>query len=372
VVPPGFPSVGRLTCVRLLAFLGAVLVSASATAQEQADLAEDAPRERIRVSGSVRAGAEYDDNVFRLEGDDQEGGFLSRYFGALDVATPAAARSVVAFSLSHGGKFFFRDEHGRADTLLTQLNLTYRQKLWDPFGVWASADMKDRTEREPRRDYNRGGLGSGVEFYLGPATLRLGGAWRYFAFKPSSESSSSNGEGVVRANVDIYGGFEGHAGYTIARRYFDTGRFERDGDDLLQIEDELRRDTFHVGSLGVGYNGVVVADLGYNYAQNTSNSFGQGLRRHSLNVTLTAPLVWRLFASAHFELQRTTYDDPVLIDANFLIDEDNRNAAVLSLARAIGDHWEIEARYSLYLQEFGVGSDYRRQTMFVAGAYVFD
>jgi hypothetical protein len=348
------------------------ILSPGVVAQETAQVAEDAPRERLRVSGSVRAGAEYDDNVFRLEGVDQEGGFLSRYFGALDLATRAAPRSIVAFSLTHGGKFFFLDEHGRADTLLTQLSLTYRQKLWEPFGVWASADMKDRTEREPRRDYNRGGLGAGVEFYAGPATLRLGGAWRYFAFKPSSDSSSSNGEGLTQVSVEVYDGVDIYGGYTIARRFFDTDRFEREDDDILPVEGELRRDTFHVGGLGARYHGVVVADVGYSYAQNTSNSYGQGLRRHSLDVTLTAPLFWRLFASAHFELQRTTYDDPVLIDANFLVDEDNRNAAVLSLARAIGDHWEIETRYSLYLQEFGVGSDYRRQTIFLAGAYVFD
>ena len=55
-----------------------------------------------------------------------------------------------------------------------------------------------------------------------------------------------------------------------------------------------------------------------------------------------------------------------------LCDEENRNAGVLSLVRSFGEHWEVEARYSLYLQEFGVGSDYQRQTLLLAAAYVFD
>lgn len=325
-----------------------------------------------RVAGSVRAGTEYDDNVFRLEGEGQEGGFLSRYFGTLDLATRALPRSIASASISHGGKFFFQNDHGRADTLLTQLNLAYRQRLWEPFGIWAQADMKDRTERETRRDYNTGGAGAGVEAFSGRVSARAGAAARYFAYKPASGSSSTNVEGLLRVSVDILDGVAAYAGYTLARRSFDVDRFERRDQEVVPVEGDPRRDMFHIGQIGVGYRGSIVADLNYSYAQNVSNSFGQGLRRHAVDLTITAPLPWRLFASAHLELQRTTYDDPVLIDANFLVDEDNRNAAVISLVRALGENWEVETRYSLYLQEFGVGSDYRRQTILLALGYVFD
>lgn len=326
-----------------------------------------------RVSGSVRAGAEYDDNVFRLEGDEREGGFLSRYFGTLDLATRAQQRSVVAASLSHGGKFFFANEQGAADTLLSQASIGYRYRIWQPFGVWVQADLRDRTERILKRDYTTGGIGTGLESGLGPASLRLGGAGRFFAYKPNPEASSANLEGLASASFDVGGGLSFSLGYTVARRAFDTDRFQREGEDVVAIEGELRRDVFHVSRVGVGYRSrQFVGELSYGYSANTSNSFGQGLRRHAVNLTLTAPLPWRLFASLHAELQRTTYDDPVRIDATFLVDEDNRNAGVLSLVRAIGEHWEVETRYSVYLQEFGVGGDYSRQTFFLAGAYLFD
>lgn len=340
---------------------------ATGTAWAQGD--EDPGR---RVAGSVRVGTEYDDNVFRLEGEEQEGGFLSRYFTTLDLAGRGPAQSIATLSLSHGGKFFFLDEHGPADTLLTQLNLGYRHRLVTPVTLWASADMKDRTERISRRDYNLGGAGGGVEVRMGRFGLRGGAAWRYFAFKPNAESSSANAEGLAQLRWSILDELHATAGYTLARRGFETDRYRREGDEVTVLEGDPRRDTFHVGSAGVAYSGVVVAEARYVYALNASNSYGQELTRHSFDVTLTAPLFWRLFASVHVELQRTTYQDPVLIDANFLVDEDNRNAAVASIARAIGDYFEIEARYSIYLQEFGVGSDYRRQTLMLAAGFLVD
>lgn len=323
------------------------------------------------VSGTVRAGAEYDDNVFRSD-TQKEGGALSRYYAALDVASRAWGPAVVSASLSHGGKFFFSNTHGAADTLLSQGSVAYRHRLLEPLVLFAQADVRDRTERVLKRDYTTGGVGAGLEGSLGPATLRLGGGGRFFAYKPNPEASSANIEGLSTLTLRLPASFSLNLGYNIARRAFDTDRFTRVDEDVVEVEGELRRDVFWVSRAGFGYRGKVVADLSYAYSANSSNSFGQGLRRHSLELTVTAPLPWRLFASVHGELQRTTYDDPVRIDASFLVDEDNRNAAVLSLVRAIGDHWEIETRYSLYLQEFGVGGDYSRQTIFLAGAYVFD
>ncbi len=366
------PPLSTPTLIRQLRQLVAhtVVTCAALTALVSSAAAQDDGR---RVAGSVRAGAEYDDNVFRLEGDGREGGFLSRYFAALDLATRATAQSSVSASLSHGGKFFFDNEQGAADTLLSQVALGYRHRLTEPLGLWVQADLRDRTERVLKRDYATGGASGGVEAFLGPLSLRVGGGGRFFAFKPNPEASSSNAEGLANASVDVGHGLSLSLGYSAARRAFDTDRFRREDEDVIPVDGELRRDVFHVGQIGAGYRSKrVVAELAYAYSLNTSNSFGQGLRRHALNLTVTAPLPWRLFASLHAELQRTTYDDPVRIDATFLVDEDNRNAGVLSLVRAIGEHWEIEGRYSLYLQEFGVGGNYSRQTFFLAAAYVFE
>ncbi|MEZ4459596.1 MAG: hypothetical protein R3E66_07660 [bacterium] len=323
-----------------------------------------------RVSGSVRAGMEYDDNALRTEAVEPVPDFLARYFTALTMQYPAAApRSSFVFDLAHGGKFFMAEPD--ADTLLTQVYVGYQQRLGQPIGIYAQLDIKDRTERISRRDYNRGGGGAGLDVFLGDFSLRTGVAARYFAFKPSPDASSSNVESSSRVRWDFLPSAYAALSYTYARRAFSTTRFLlRDG--LVEEDPNVERsDTFHVVSASVGWRGPVVLEAAYAYSVNDSNSYGQNLGRHSADLTGTAALPWQLFLSAHLELQRTTYEDPVLIDADFLVDEDNRNSLVGSVARALGDSWEVEVRYSLYLQEFGVGSDYSRQTVMLAAGYLF-
>lgn len=324
------------------------------------------------MRGSVRAGMEYDDNAFRTEGEGVVEDFLARYFTALSVATRVMSRGGVVADIKHGGKFFV--EQGDADTLLTQVYLSYQHRLTELLGTYISIDVKDRTERLSVRDYNRGGLGAGFDLYLGPVSIRAGGALRYFAFKPNPESSSSNFEGAFRLRWDISEQFDTSVSYTYAAREFDTVRFELDEATNRIVEDpsEERGDAFHVGTAGVAFRGPLVVEFVYSLLVNRSNSYGQNLVRHSGEVTLTAPLPGNFFVSSHIELQRTRYDDPVLLDASFQVDEDNRNGVVLSLARTFGESWEVEARYSLYLQEFGVGNDYQRQTFLTAMAYLFE
>lgn len=346
--------------VAKLVSLVCILVAAPVAAQDSS------------VRGSVRAGMEYDDNAFRTEGEGVVEDFLARYFTALTLASRVMTRGAVVADIKHGGKFFV--EEGDADTLLTQVYLSYQHRLTKPFGTYVAVDLKDRTERLSVRDYNRGGIGAGFDFYLGPVSIRTGGALRYFAFKPNPESSSSNYEGSFRLQWDLNDSFDTSVGYTYASRAFDTVRFELDESTNRIFEDpsEERSDAFHVATAGVGFRGPVVVEFLYSLLINRSNSYGQNLIRHSGEVTVTAPLPAQFFVSAHIELQRTRYDDPVLLDASFQVDEDNRNGLVLSLARTFGESWEVEARYSLYLQEFGVGSNYRRQTFLSAIAYLFE
>ena len=322
-----------------------------------------------RVTGSVRAGAEWDDNALRTENQDPVSDVLARYIAALTLQYPGADRSVVVFDLTHGGKFFATQPE--ADTLLTQVYLGYQHRLTEMMGIYIQLDVKDRTERESHRDYNRGGIGAGADFFAGDFSLRVGGAARYFAFKPSPDASSSNVEASSRLRWDFASSAYASVNYTYARRSFETSRFVLNDTGIDEDPSSLRADAFHVAGVSVGWKGPAVLEASYVYSVNTSNSYGQNLRRHGADLTATAALPWQLFVSGHLELQRTTYEDPVLIDASFLVDEDNRNSLVGSVARALGDSWEVELRYSLYLQEFGVGSDYQRQTLMLATGYLF-
>ncbi len=347
--------------IAVLLVLLCCFASANASAQDQ------------YVAGGVRAGAEFDSNANRLEGEQARADFLARYFANVALQGRAGSRGSVTFDVNHGGKFFA--EQADADTLLTQVALGYRHRLTSNVGAWTQFDIKDRTERISIRDYNRGGLAGGLDLSIGDVFARAGAGWRYFAYKPSPEFSSSNVEGQASVGWQFAERWQASLGYTFAHRDFDTPRLTVDSSDstsIASVAAEERSDRFHFGQLSVAFRGPVIAQATYALAINTSNSFGQGLTRHILDLTITSELFWDLLASARLELQRTSYADPVLIDASFIIDEDNRNAIVASLARPFLGDWEVELRYSVYLQEFGVGSDYSRQTVLLAVGYLFD
>ncbi len=321
------------------------------------------------IDGSVRAGVEHDNNALRNE-DEATPDFLARYFTNVTLTTRAMPRAYITVDLNHGGKFFY--EVADADTLLTQVYLGYRQQFVDVFGIYMSVDVKDRTERISDRDYNRGAIGGGIDLTFGDFSARAGASVRYFAFKPSAESSSSSFEGTSRLNYNFTDDFVAGVGYTLARRGFDTPRFELDGDQVVPDQENDRRDLLHLASASIGYRGPVVVDFLYYYILNDSNSYGQNFNRHAFELTITAPLFWEILLTAHAEVQRTTFDDPVILDAITFIDEDNRNSLVASVARPLFDEsWEFEIRYSLFLDEFGADSEYQRQTVMTAIGYLF-
>ncbi len=347
-----------------LALLGALAIVAPTRALAQ---------EPVEVAAQVRAGVEYDDNALRLPADAApEGDALARYFLSLDANSGA-------FSLSarQGGKIFTNASD--ADTLLTQAALSYARRV-GPLGLALSLDLKDRTERVPILDYTRGGVtGRVVGRPVERLTLTLGAGWRFFAFKPNSATSSSGPFTAATASIALADAWSASLDYSVFSRGFESPIFERvdaassttDTFTLAQ-GDPLRSDLFQIARASVGWRGPVVLDAGYTLSINRSNSYGQDLVRHTVDASLTAPLPLDFFVSARGQLQRTGYDDPVLLDANFGIDEDNRNVLVASLSRPLTEDWDVELRYSLYTQEFGVGADYRRQTLLLAVGYTYE
>ena len=145
-----------------------------------------------------------------------------------------------------------------------------------------------------------------------------------------------------------------------------------DGAFVPYSDGRKRSDQYDAVQLSLRYQRTISARIGYQYGRNRSNSFGQELRRHGVEASVTVPLFWEVFLSGRAEVQRTRYQDRVLIDDFFFIDEDNRNNLAAALARPIGDGWEVEVRYNFFAQEFGADGEYGRQTIGVAIGYYLD
>lgn len=330
-------------------------------------------RGEVDWSAQVRVGVEYDSNATRVATDQAEGDMLMRYFGALDVRTASPGAGGGVLSVRQGGKAFATAR--RADTLLTLVNASWQQPLGRRVGLGASLSLKDRTERTSQQDYTRLGATLDATWWLGRWSGALSGGYGVFAYKPNRVASSRGGQASASALWQLSAPWRLTLGATWLARGFDVPRVSR-ADETTGVvfvqEGELREDTFYAASLGAQWRGPLVVELLYTLSVNRSNSYGQDLLRHTAQLVFTAPIAWDILASGRVELQRTSYNDPVLVDANFEIDEDNRNAVVLSLARPFGEGWDVEAKYSLYTQEFGSGSPYRRQTVFLSVGYVFD
>ncbi|MGM0559203.1 MAG: hypothetical protein ACQEVA_22650 [Myxococcota bacterium] len=345
------------------------------------------PQKRGPFEGSLRVGVEYDDNPLRLQEDDpridssdpqfdffddQPDG-LARYFGTLQWRDDVGSDGQASVELRHGGKLYL--DTSEADALLTQAVGSYRhragKKLW--WGV--AADVKDRTERFSRFDYNRGGAQAFLASALGPWRLRASGGWRYFAFKPAPSLSSRGPQLGAGLRYFLSEHWALDADYAVSLR-----RFDRSIDEDNVLNTRPRRDVFHFAEAGVSYRQDIIFEASYILSINESSIDAQSLTRHRLDVSLTAPLVWRMYTTLHAELQRTMVSETSRPDALFFVDEENRNVFVASLARSFGERWELEARYSLYLEEFsdtdpGAGSvdlSYRRQTLLIAVGYTFD
>lgn len=353
-------------------------------AQQQQISAQAAPTRAIQTG--VRLGTEHDDNALRTTTNPQQD-WLTRYFASLDLALRHPAdRSVVALSMSQGGKLFL--ENNAADMLLTQASLTWQKYLPTTrrqVFTRLTLDFKDRTERRSLQDYYRAGgmWGIGGRPWENLLVEARGGV-RTFAFKPNPAASSRGFAANLSALVDLPAQLSLATSYSWTQRRFALPRQLRvfpespegvtadENQVYLEPGDRVRQDLFHAVTSSLAWRGPVLADLTYTWSLNRSNSYGQDLQRHNLGLSLTASLPWKLFCAGSIELQRTRYDDPILLDANFLIDEDNRNMGTLSLVRAIKGGWEAELRSSIYLQEFGGVDDYSRRTIMFAMGHHFD
>ncbi|MEM1347027.1 MAG: hypothetical protein AAGI01_00625 [Myxococcota bacterium] len=299
---------------------------------------------------------------------------LARTFASLELTVPASPRARFNLEASAGGKVFFAEDAAGADVAISQAAARYTRRLGQsPFRLGASLDIKDRTERTSRFDYTRSSTALHAGLGLKRLSLTASAGWRLFSFKPDPATSSAGGAASVGARAFLGRGWSVSATGSLSQRRFTTQRLlttrDASGLDIVVQDGGLRRDDLYNASLGVSWRGAAILDAAYIVLANRSNSQVQDLARQSLDATLTSPLAWGTFVSARVLLQRARFESPLTIDGNFIIEEDNRNAAILSLARPVGESWELELKYSLYTQAFGDTNEYSRQLFMFGVGY---
>lgn len=123
-----------------------------------------------------------------------------------------------------------------------------------------------------------------------------------------------------------------------------------------------RRDRFQRAGVELTWVGRAVAAAGYQLTVVDSNSFGQSLVRHRVNVSATLPLPAGVIGTALATLQLDTYLDGQLIRRDLqqllftTLDDENRSSLQLRLARPVSEAWSVETRGAVW-RDFGGSMD---------------
>ncbi|MEO1269322.1 MAG: hypothetical protein AAFX99_14565 [Myxococcota bacterium] len=317
----------------------------------------------------LKVGVESDSNATRVNGTQGiASDTLTRYFFKLDSASALSRGQSLGLKYRSGGKLFReqRDE----DAFLNQVDARYtlfptatiQEEPW--LFTYASASLKDRTERGNQRDYTRGSGTVGLGVRLGPLSLVGGGGYGFFAYKPEPNQSSQGLLATAGLSIDIQDTWLFGLGYV---------RNERNFEALFNEAQEPREDVSTVLSASLTYEGYLVASLSGSLLDYQSNVDGQTLQRYTLAANVTTPLFWGFLLSGRALIQLSAYPEDLQIDPidpqqpqPLLVDEDNRNAYTVVLERPIYARVRGELRYALYTQDLGQESaNYTRQLTFV-------
>ena len=180
-----------------------------------------------------------------------------------------------------------------------------------------------------------------------------GGAHRFInrlVFEYSFSTPELGGRVKYRFNRRHSLSLGGELGY---RRYNELVHIDPSIPDPPEVQ---REDSVLSAAASYAYRGEYQLSAGYRYYSEDSNSQGESVRFHQVDLALGTPLPWveGVLLFAQLTLQLADYPDGIFLSSDdqkyFLKPDDERhNALILKLARPLGDQVDVELRYGLYL-----------------------
>lgn len=226
-------------------------------------------------------------------------------------------------------------------------------------GLWAAtrlfnfgAQGRARDRRGAERDYTDLQVAAVIDFLPDPALdVRLSVAAHRFLYWPRFAYSFWGPDGTLTAryrflkrhSLAVFGSFN--------PRTYNANAVERPEPGAEPLPTSMvRADSFlSVGASWV-YRGPVHLSVSYAYFDQTSNSWGETLRRHRLGATVGATLPLGLTALAAGTVQLSSSPDGVYLDPRLpVVEEDENSSSVtLKVVRPLGLHVELDLRYAFY------------------------
>jgi hypothetical protein len=363
--------VGLLLCAAR-AHAGPTTVTAEGGAEGDTNVAriDSKPGVGRVAAGVARLGAKLDHRGTIA------GGTLALYFSGITRVIADAAASEESTALAIGDLRWMRALPGRPAALGFALS-----------GADASAfgAQNPRTFRSIGADalvLLRGG---------DDRTLSLGFGVRGFQYKIDSDFNWIAPAATARLDVTLWepaGGtrsveLSAFAGLE-ARAYNSTAAANACAPDEMPTDPRLcsagtsilRRDRFHRRGAELTWTGRVVAAAGYQVSVIDSNSSGQSLVRHRINLGATTDFPWKLYGSALVILQFDQYLDGLIVQEDLqnqtftTLDDENRSSLQLRLAREITETWSLESRAAIWRDlDRDPTTTFRRAIVYLGAVY---
>lgn len=362
------------------------------------------------TSVQLEGGAEVDSNVQRVEtGDGLEteriGSSVIRVGGKFD----RRGRVKGGGFLLHGGMFARLVSDGGAQSESVTLlagDLKWVRPLGERpvslgFGITGAdaialdpdADRIDQCDRR-RLDRTFATFGADALMILRKdddrsLTLAFGG--RRFLYKPCNKFDWYGPSATARLDLTLWqpsGGtrsLELAAFATVESRSYNDVAFANACADGEMPENPAecsaptsldRHDRFHRLGAELTYAGGIVAALGYQLSITDTNSYGQSLVRHRINLSSTTPLPWSLYGTLLVTIQYDQYLDGLIVQKDLqnqtftTLDDENRSSIQFRLARQMSKAFSFESRVA-YWRDVGGGDDaeFRRTLVYLGGVY---
>jgi hypothetical protein len=333
----------------------------------------------------AQAGEEYDSNAQRVQrvtggtddaaggGEGAPGDFLTRL---LVQAAAAYSDPALVFQADYacGAKLFAREtsEHLVANQL--ELSLLHHPQPGRQIGL--RAGLRDATQATHGRDYLLGNLDAVTRLsLLESLALEVSAGGRGFYFKlddaeeraPSAPRFSHAGPGAgLSLQARLGEGWSAWLGYAFDVRFFsDPARVAGPDGTSLVSGDRDRQDQRHALGAHVRYRSAwwgerqLIAQLGYGFTANGSNSRGSTARWHKLEAVVSLELPLELTLHLMGSVQLTAFPDGLYVDqSSYEPDADeNENAFVSRLAWRFWESLQLVAQVAVYRNTFAVGSD---------------
>lgn len=234
------------------------------------------------------------------------------------------------------------------DTIVNSVSLDFSYAVASIFSLGVTGNARDR--RGAERDYTSL-IGQGVIDFLPTENLdvrlRFGATrflfWQRFRYSFSGPIGDFNARYRFdrRHSVIVSGSYN-------PRTY--NANVNPSPDE--PTPPEVRRfDPLFVIGAAYSFRGPFQLSVGYSYLDQTSNSYGETLRRHrfSVNAGFRLPAKFMLLATG--ALQLTNYPDGIFLSPDLQVVEDDENSSNLTvkLVRPVHPHVDLDARYALYV-----------------------